>query len=93
MMQAEPSISMSQAFIIGILSIGASALTNYLVGVRSAAKFEGAANERFENIESDVEELKRSKNDQWTAINKTNVEVATAKADIRNLQYRAKTHG
>jgi hypothetical protein len=82
------SLAMSDAVIIGVLTIAAGCLTSYLTSKSAAAEWKGAANQKFENIETKFSEIDQDSNNQWREIRK--VSNATAKLDGEFSHFRSK---
>jgi hypothetical protein len=85
------SIAMSDALIIGILTIGVGSITSYFTSKLGAAEWKGASNQKFANIETKFKEIDNDQDNQWSEIRKATNGVARLDGELganRNRKHQ-----
>jgi SPX domain protein involved in polyphosphate accumulation len=80
---------------IGLATIALTTLASLWAGSRNAAKWEGAAEEKFVSLVDDVKRLDRVDGEQWSAINAVRRDLTETQQDVARIEgaQQAKANG
>lgn len=83
-------LTLTEGIFLFLIGTVIQAIVIWATNKANAAEWKGAANEKFDNIETKFQELDKEQNDQWREIRKTSN--AAAKLDGEFSRFRTSKH-
>jgi uncharacterized protein YlxW (UPF0749 family) len=87
-LQSVPTITLSDALLVGAIGIAVNAFVQWRIGYSSRIQLEATLTTKVEQNTKDIDDLKDSRSKMWNDLNQHTAEIAVLKA-----QKKAAHHG